>query len=253
MKLRVVKVGGSASADPVWIRAFAEAAAQSLGRLVIVHGGGPEITELSGRLGVPVVWREGLRVTTPEALDVASMVLSGRVNKRIVSALIGAGVDAVGLSGEDGGLVRAAVAAEGELGRVGVVTEVRVGLINALLSNHLTPVISPVSRGPDGQPLNVNADEVAAAVARALGAEELVCLTDVAAVLDNGVPRSELTGAEAAYLVASGVATGGMAVKLRAACAALEAGVPGVRIGGLEVLAEPHAGTRVAALREVVA
>jgi acetylglutamate kinase len=248
VKLRVVKLGGAALADGGWLDELAGAVVRADAASVIVHGGGPEISALCDRLAVPVAWHDGRRVTTPAALDAASMVLTGRVNKRIVGALVRAGADALGVSGEDAALLRAELAEGGALGRVGVVTSVRVTLLHQLLDIGLVPVISPISVGPDASPLNVNADEAAAAVAAALGADELVFLTDVAGVHDGSVIRAELSVADAAAFVASGVAHGGMAVKLRAALAALESGVRAVRIGAPALLHEPELGTRVHAL-----
>jgi acetylglutamate kinase len=251
--VKVLKVGGSALTDASWLRRLAEAASRATCPLVLVHGGGPEITALSARLDVPVSWSGGRRVTTAEALAVASMVLNGAVNKRIVAALVGAGVDALGVSGEDAALVRAELAEGGALGHVGRVGAVRAELLQALLAAGLLPVVSPMSRGPDGAALNVNADEVAAAVAAALGAAELLFLTNVPGVRDEHGVRAALTTTEAAGLVARGVAREGMAVKLGAAVAAAEAGVAQVRVGPLEMIASASAGTLVAAHAEAAA
>jgi acetylglutamate kinase len=172
----VVKVGGAALADPAWLARFATAAACARGPLLIVHGGGPEISAVSRALGVPVAWHDGRRITTPAVLDAACMVLNGLVNTRIVAALVHAGVDAIGLSGIDGGLVRADVAQDGTLGRVGVVRAVRADLLRGYRAQGTTVVISPISLAPDGGALNVNADEVAAAIAAPLQASELLLL-----------------------------------------------------------------------------
>jgi acetylglutamate kinase len=243
VNIRVVKIGGAALADASWLGAFAAAAAASPGPLVVVHGGGPDITSLSARLGLEVRWHEGRRVTDRAALDVAAMVLSGRVNGSIVAALLGAGVDALGLSGLDGALLRAALVDDGALGRVGRVTAVRAELLRRLLAAGHTVVISPISLGEDGDALNVNADDAAAAVAAALGATELVFLTDVPGVRDAAGIRRWLDAGEAATLVQSGVAHGGMGVKLSAGVKALGAGVPAVRIGDAAVLYDAAAGT----------
>lgn len=243
MTVKVVKIGGAALADAGWLERFASAASQSATPLVIVHGGGPDITSLSDRLGVEVRWHEGRRVTPPEALDVASMVLNGRVNKRIVAALLGAGVDALGLSGVDAGVLRAAILEDGALGRVGRVEAVRAELLAAFAAAGHTIVLSPISLGGDGGPLNVNADDAAAAVAVALGAAELVFLTDVPGVRDGMEVRPRLDAGEALSLVTSGVASGGMGVKLAAGVRALEAGVPAVRIGNVNTLFDAAAGT----------
>jgi acetylglutamate kinase len=251
--LRVIKIGGSVLSDPAWLAAFAAHARDAEGALVVVHGGGPEISALCDRLGVPVAWSAGRRVTTPEALDVASMVLSGLLNKRVVAALVGAGVDAIGLSGEDGALLTARPREGGALGRVGELEAVRDGLLRDLLARGMTPVLSPISRGSDGAALNVNADEAATGIAAALGAEELLYLTDVDGVRAGGEVVPALVANEAEALIASGEAAGGMAVKLEAALAALSAGVSCVRIGTLDMLTSPAAGTALRAGVEALA
>lgn len=252
MSARVVKIGGAALADDAWLGEFAGQVAAAPGGLAIVHGGGPDINEVASALGLSFTWVDGRRVTSPELLDVVSMVLNGRVNKRIVRALAAAGVDAIGLSGEDGSLVTAEVAANGALGRVGVVAGVRSELIAWLLARGVVPVVAPVSAGTDGRPLNVNADEVAAAVAVAVGASELLFITDVDGVLEDGVLRPDLSAAEAEALIAAGVASGGMALKLRAAIQALETGVTSVRIGRSGTLVDGVAGTRLRLSSEVL-
>lgn len=246
MTMRVVKIGGAALTDTAWLDAFARQVARAPTPLVVVHGGGPAINELSERLGIAVEWAGGRRVTTPEALDVASMVLTGRLNRRIVARLVSAGVDAMGMSGEDGGVVRAEVTQGGALGLVGHVTGVRTELLARLVSHGIVPVISPICRGAEGDPLNVNADEVAAAVAVAVNAPELLFVTDVAGVRDGaGVQRAELDAQEARALIAGDAAKGGMAVKLEAALTALALGVDVVRIGPASTLTVESAGTRI--------
>lgn len=244
MMVRVVKIGGHPLGDPEWMTRFAEEAARSGTPLVVVHGGGPEIDALSMRLGVRTERSGGRRITSAAGLEIAGMVLSGTLNKRVVSALVGAGVDALGLSGEDGALVIADVAEGGVLGAVGQVAQVRAELLWRLLSLGLTPVISPISRSVDGSSLNVNADDVAVAVAAALGAVELLFLTDVAAVRDECGDRALLGAAAAEALLASGVIAGGMAVKVQAALRGVAAGIGVVRIGGLALLTDPTSGTR---------
>ena len=250
---RVIKIGGAALTDAGWLQRFAQSAAAMSEPSVIVHGGGPEISALSGQLGIEPEWHEGRRVTPPAALDAAAMVLNGRVNTRIVSALVMAGVDAMGMSGADGGLLRAVVAHDGALGLVGRITHVRTELIGWMLERGMTPVISPISLGEDGGALNVNADEVASAVASALGAGELVFLTDVDGVRSGAELRTVLSVDESAALIESGAAWGGMAVKLNAAAAAVGAGIGRVRIGGLATLTDAAAGTTLVPLVEVAA
>jgi acetylglutamate kinase len=246
--IQVIKVGGAALNDAEWLQAFAAAAAKPVNGVerVLVHGGGPEITELSARMGLVTEWHNGRRITSPAALDVTSMILTGRINKRIVRALRMRDVDAFGLSGEDGGVVCGQLAEQGALGRVGEVVAVRATLLRALLDAGLLPVVSPVSFCEDGGALNINADEVATSVAAALEAEELLYLTDVEGVRVGGVRVESLSASSAQQLIADGTANGGMAVKLRAAVLALQAGVARVRVGPLEMLWDENAGTALA-------
>lgn len=253
VQARVVKVGGAALTDAGWLERFAAAAAASRVPLVIVHGGGPEITSLSERLDLGVEWNGGRRVTSPAALDIAGMVLNGRINKRIVAALLRAGVDAVGLSGVDGALLRAELMENGALGRVGRVVHVRTDMLRNLIALGHTVVVSPISVGVDGEPLNVNADDAAAAVASSLGAADLVFLTDVPGVRDGVSFRSRLDAEEAAGLVREGVAAGGMGVKVSAGLKALSSGVYAVRIGSEQVLHDDAAGTLLTAVSAGVA
>jgi acetylglutamate kinase len=247
MTMQVIKVGGAALNDAEWLKRFAEAAAVPVPGVarVVVHGGGPEISALAAQMGLTTEWHEGRRITSEPLLDVTSMVLTGRINKRIVRALRGHGVDAMGLSGEDGGLVQGELAAKGQLGRVGEVVRVRSDLIRTLLDLRLMPVLSPVSLGDDGGALNINADEVATSIAAELKADELLFLTDVEGVRVQGTRAETLTVNAARQLIADQVATGGMALKLRAAVQALQAGVSRVRVGPLEMLWDVNAGTVV--------
>lgn len=240
----VLKIGGNEIDDPSWLARLAEAAAGHRGPLVLVHGGGKEITELQRALGAEPEWRDGLRVTTPEALRAVSMVLSGVVNKRLVSVFVGAGARAAGLSGEDAGMFRADYKDGGRLGRTGEIREVDPSLLRTLLEAGILPVVSPVSRGPDGGALNVNADDAAAALAAALGAERLLFVSNIPGVLAGGETLAALSAAEVEALIADGTASGGMAPKLRAAARAAKAGVQDVRIGDLEML-QGAAGTRI--------
>ena len=243
--LTVVKVGGNEIDDGEWIARLAAAIAGSPGPTVIVHGGGKEVTELQRTLGAEPEWRDGLRVTTPEALRAVSMVLSGSVNKRLTAALITAGVNAAGISGEDAGTLEAVPARGGQMGRTGEIAAVRTELVIALLEAGITPVISPVSRGPDGGALNVNADDAASAVASALKAERFLFVSNVPGVMRDGQRIKTLHSAELEDLVSSGVASGGMIPKLRAGMRAAAAGVGDVRIGSLSILQNASSGTRL--------
>ena len=245
MSVAVIKLGGNEVDDAGWLRALAAAIAGRAGRTVLVHGGGKEVTALQRALGAEPEWRDGLRVTTDEGMRAVSMVLSGVVNKRIASALLTAGVDAVGVSGEDGALIEARVARGGAMGRTGEVSRVRAALLLRWMAEGVVPVVSPVSRGPDGGPLNVNADDAAAAVAAALEARELLFVSNVPGVLARGSVLAEIGAERVEALIADGTAAGGMAPKLRAAARAAAAGVARVRIGGVEMLGDEAAGTRV--------
>lgn len=247
--ITVVKVGGNEVEDASWVAALAAGVARMGGAPVLVHGGGKGVSELQRVLGAEPAWHEGIRITPPAALRAARMVLSGEVNKRLAAALQDAGLTAVGVSGEDGALLRASPLRGGALGRTGEVAEVNAGLLQQWLRMGIIPVLSPISRGTDGDALNVNADDVAAAVAAALGARRLLLVSNVAGVLAEGRALESVRSAEVEALVASGTATGGMTPKLRAAARAAEAGVEEVRIGGLELLEAPGAGTQILASR----
>ncbi len=233
----VFKIGGNEIDDADFMRGFARAVASMPERPVIVHGGGKEIAELQVRFGLTPHFVEGLRVTDEASLAIAEMVLSGRVNKRIVAGLIQAGVDAMGLSGVDCGIVRVEKLEHpaGDLGRVGRVVSVRGELLCDLVSRRIAPVISPISLGNDG-PYNVNADSVACAVASALKAEAVVFVTNVAGVIQDGAVVPSLTAAQAEMLIKSQVIRGGMIPKVRAALDAVTSGACAARITNLEGL-----------------
>ncbi|MBA4072857.1 MAG: acetylglutamate kinase [Gemmatimonas sp.] len=244
---RVVKIGGRAQGDPQLIAQLAAASGRGES-LVIVHGGGDEVSALQRRLGVEPQFRGGRRVTSVEDLEIVRMILSGATNKRLVAQLLSAGVRAVGLSGEDAGLLKAHVT-DPELGRVGGAMTAHTELLTHLWSGGFIPVISPLGRDaddPEGGGLNVNGDDAAAAIAAALGADELLLVADVAGVLDDaGAVIAELDAPAARSLVASGVAKGGMAAKLEAGTLALRGGVRRVRIGDLRAITDAAAGTRL--------
>jgi acetylglutamate kinase len=248
LNVRVVKLGGNEIDRPEWLGACARALV-AVDPVVVVHGGGRAVSAWSRRLGLPVEQRDGLRVTTPEVAAVVELVLGGPVNRQVVAALRAVGLDAVGLSGVDGGLLTARPAA-GDLGHVGEIVDVRGALLESLLLAGLTPVIAPMApdaAAPTAPPLNVNADDAAAAVAGALRAVELLLVSDVAGVLVDGVVQPALEAGEVETLIELGAAAGGMAAKLRAATAALRAGARAVRIGDLGLLSDARSGTRILA------
>jgi len=248
LSTRVVKLGGNELDRPAWLAACARALVR-LDPVVVVHGGGRAVSALSRRLGLPVEKRDGRRVTSPEVAEVVELVMGGPVNRQVVTALRAAGLDAVGLSGVDGGLLTARPI-PGELGHVGEIAQVRVALLESFLLAGLTPVIAPMApeaSGAEGTPLNVNADDAAAAVAGALRAAELLFVSDVSGVEVDGAIRPALEAGDVETLVELGMATDGMAAKLRAASAALRAGARAVRIGDLHLLDDAGAGTRILA------
>jgi acetylglutamate kinase len=241
-------LGGNELDRPAWLAACARALVR-LDPVVVVHGGGRAVSALSRRLGLPVEKRDGRRVTSPEVAEVVELVMGGPVNRQVVMALRAAGLDAVGLSGVDGGLLTARPI-PGELGHVGEIAQVRVALLESFLLAGLTPVIAPMApeaSGAEGTPLNVNADDAAAAVAGALRAAELLFVSDVPGVEVDGAIRPALEAGDVETLVELGMATNGMAAKLRAASAALRAGARAVRIGDLHLLEDAGAGTRILA------
>ncbi len=248
--ITVVKVGGNEVDDAEWTARLASAVAGSSSRIVIVHGGGKEVSELQRTLGAAPEWHEGWRVTTPEALRAVSMVLSGVVNKRLVATLITAGMRAAGVSGEDGETLQAVAARGGQMGRTGEIVRVDTGLLLALIGSGFTPVVSPVSRGPDGGALNVNADDAAAAVATALSAERFLLVSNVPGVLRDELPMRQVDAAELDEMISTGVASGGMVPKLRAGLRAAASGIDDVRIGDLAMFSSSEAGTRLVARPE---
>ena len=199
-------------------------------QLVVVHGGGKQMTRYLTERGIESRFVNGLRVTTPETVDAVLKVFAGSVNHELVASLNRAGALAVGLTGIDA-LLAEAEQLDPALGAVGRVTRSNPGLLDLLTANHYLPVVACVAGDRAGNIYNVNADQMAVACAAAFRSQQLIFLTDVAGVLDaSRQVRPLLTSAEAHALIASGVATGGMQAKLNAALAALEAGIEEVRI-----------------------
>ncbi len=243
---QVIKIGGRPQSDPSLGALVAQSWSRSNGRLVLVHGGGDEVSALQQALGGAAQFVNGRRVTTERDIDLVRMALSGSANKRLVAALIRSGVAAVGLSGEDASLIAAQPMDVEQLGYVGVPGRINVVFLRHLLAGGYLPVISPVSRndsGSLGAALNVNGDDAAAAIAGALQADELLLVADVPGVLRDGAVIPTLTSCEARTLLADGTAAGGMRAKLQAAIAALDAGISRVRISDLAAIADPARGT----------
>ncbi|HYI46556.1 MAG TPA: acetylglutamate kinase [Actinomycetota bacterium] len=257
----VVKIGGAALDDERLARIVAEdlALMALVGiRLVVVHGGGPQVSEAMTDAGLEPTFVGGLRVTDEKAMELVRRVLLGSINSALVSRLQSTGLNPVGLSGSDGGLLEAEQIGgpEGQdLGRVGGVVSVRPDLANSLLDDGYTPVIASIAPGMDGNPLNVNADAVAGAIAAALGATKLVFLTNVEGLYrdlgDSGSLVSELKLEELKAMVSD--LSSGMRPKAEAAVTALASGVGKVHILDgrvehallLEVFTEEGIGTQV--------
>jgi acetylglutamate kinase len=264
----VVKYGGAAMTSPQLAEQFANDVVllKLVGmRPVIVHGGGPEITRQMSRLGMEPVFVDGQRVTDAATLEVAGMVLVGKVNSDIVGLINSHGGTAVGLSGQDGRLIRAQVKEhhdlEGnllDLGFVGSVKSIDTTVLD-LLADEMIPVVASVGADDSGQVFNINADTVAGELAAAVGAEKIVFLTDVGGVLeDDGFEQTVVSECDLAYLGAlqgAGKITGGMLPKVAAVRQALGAGVTSAHIVDgrvehavlLEVLTDAGCGTKVVA------
>jgi acetylglutamate kinase len=254
----LVKLGGTLLDSPESRQGLAAqiAAASALPgmEMVVVHGGGKQMTRYLAERGVESRFVNGLRVTTPETVDAVLKVFAGSVNHELVASLNCAGALAVGLSGIDA-LLAEAEQMDPELGAVGRVTRSNAALLTLLTANRYVPVVACVAGDRQGRVYNVNADQMAVACAAAFGAAQLIFLTDVPGVLNAA--RSvvaELTAEEGGHLISAGVATGGMQAKLEAAMAALGAGVEQVRIapGAAEdvvarLLAGEEIGTRMVA------
>jgi len=242
----VVKYGGHAMGEEETALRFGRdiALLEQVGvNPVVVHGGGPQINAMLKRLNVKSTFVQGLRVTDEEMLDVVEMVLAGPVNKQVAEAITRAGVMAVGISGKDGGLIRARrlrrtyrdpesnIEKVLDLGFVGEPESVDPKVLQLMISADIVPVVAPVGVGADGQTYNINADTAAGAIAGALNAERLLMLTDVAGVLDaekNLIP--EMTVAEVKAGIAAGWIAGGMIPKVETCIYAIERGVKGAVI-----------------------
>ena len=230
-KTLVVKVGGLPVTDPARARSLAKDVLllHSVGtRVVLVHGGGPQIDEQMARQGKAVERLNGLRVTDAEALDIVRMVLVGKINRELVSAVNALEPVAVGVAGEDGRLLEASPI-DPALGFVGRVGHVRAGLLHALLDDGLVPIVSTVGADTAGQPYNVNADDAARAIAVAMGAEKLIYLTGAPGLLEDPADLQSLvhrlSAADARRRIADESVTGGMIPKLEACADAVEGGV----------------------------
>lgn len=245
---RVLKIGGRPQSDPELASLIAESWDAFSGAMVLVHGGGDDVSALQKTLGIVAQFVDGRRVTTAQDLELVRMALSGTANKRLVSSLVREGVRAVGLSGEDASLIAATPVDSARLGHVGKPQKINSSLLLHLIDGGYLPVISPVSRNIAhelGPALNVNADDAAAAIAVAIEAEELLIVSDVPGVIVDNEPVQTLSVARARSLVSDGLASGGMRAKLMAATSAAEGGVKRVRISDLGGITDRDRGTLI--------
>jgi acetylglutamate kinase len=231
----LIKIGGSTLGAGDTTMADVAALRRDGARVIVVHGGGPEVTSWLAKMGIRAEFVDGLRVTDDASLDVATAVLAGLVNKRLTAELSAAGAPAVGLSGVDGALMRCTVELP-KLGHVAGALDVDPSVIESLLDSGFVPVIAPIAVGGDGVSLlNTNADTAAGAIAVAMAVQHLVFLTDVDGILDSHgrlLRKVPLDMAEG--LIGSGVVKGGMIPKLRACLAAGRAGIEAHIVNGAE-------------------
>ena len=240
MKTVVIKYGGAAMQTPELVKAMMLNIAQlkKLGmRPIVVHGGGPEISKMCQKMGVTPQFVDGLRITDMDTMQIAQMVLVGKINKELVSHLNQNGVQAIGLSGQDGNLLLATKSKHPsgvDLGFVGHITQVNAEILNTLLQAGYIPVIAPVATSLQALVFNINADSAASEIAKALNADHLVFLSNVPGVLsdpqDAATKIDTIKSHEVKALIASGKLNGGMIPKAEGACAALKEGVGEVHI-----------------------
>ena len=260
-KTLVIKYGGNAMTDPALQAAFAQDVVllKLVGmNPVVVHGGGPQIESALVRLGKKGEFKGGMRVTDAETMEIVEWVLAGEVQQDIVGLINQAGGKAVGLTGRDGGLIRAKklVSKEGDLGFVGDIESIDASIVKALQDDAFIPVISPIGFGVENESYNINADVVAGEIAKALNAEKLLMLTNIAGVLDKaGKLLTELSPAQIDELITDGTISGGMIPKIAGALDAAKSGVNAVHIIDgrvphamlLEILSDEAFGTMIRA------
>ncbi len=227
-KTFVIKYGGSAQINETLKDKFAQDIAlfHLVGiKLIIVHGGGKKITSLLDKLQIESEFRDGLRVTDKESMEIVEMVLSGNINKEITSLLNHHGAKAIGITGKDAGFFRAKPLDDEKYGYVGDITSVDTTVTQKLMDDGFVPVVAPIASSSDGIGLNVNADLVASKIAAALRAEKVIFLTDTLGVLDRDKKLiSTLDKNEIESLIEKGVISGGMLPKVNASLEAVEAG-----------------------------
>ncbi|MFN2329179.1 MAG: acetylglutamate kinase [Chromatocurvus sp.] len=268
-KTIVVKFGGNAMVDPLLHESFArDIVLMKLVGMnpVVIHGGGPQIGALLEKLGIPSEFVDGMRVTDTQTMDVVEMVLGGRVNKEIVTSINRAGGKAIGVTGKDGGLIRAErlqITRHGaelaapeiiDIGHVGEVRQIDTEILNVILDSNFIPVIAPIGADDAGNTYNINADMVAGKIAQVMQAEKLMLLTNVAGLMDR--QQKVLTGlstAEVDSLIADGTVHGGMLPKIGCALEAVKSGVGSAHIVDgrvahavlLEIFTDEGLGTKI--------
>jgi acetylglutamate kinase len=232
----IVKIGGVVATDQGLLKALLADFVALRGRgVVLVHGGGKEVTSLSEKLGLKAEFRDGIRLTSPAEMEVVDMVLGGKINIDLVRRARAAGLDAVGLGGQDGGLFTGEPRLiDGHVGRTGRIVNVRPRVLDVLAAAGYFPIVHSTSTDSAGQGLNINADEAAQELAMAAGAEALVYVSDIAGVLKDGAVLPRLDEASVNAEIAAGVISGGMVPKVRSARQAVAAGVGKVVIGGFQ-------------------
>ncbi len=233
--IQIIKTGGTVAGDVKLMELLIREIADSGVPAVLVHGGGKAVTEISRRLGITSVFREGVRLTAPEEMAVVDMVLAGLTNTELVRAAYRAGVPAVGLTGADSGLFTGALMFPGEGGRTARVSSINLAPIAALHARGFLPIVATVGVGEDGEAVNINADEAAQALAQAVAREqqvELSFIADTPGVLDDqGQVIGSIPVREVEALIRSGVVRDGMAAKIRSCASAVTAGVGRIVIG----------------------
>ena len=249
--MRVIKIGGALLNEPDQVAQIGRIVAASPGGSLVVHGGGTAVDDAQKRLGIPIEKVDGLRRTGEAVREAVLMVLCGLANKQLVAALQAVNVAAVGLSGIDGGLFRCEPLShpEADLGYVGEIVQVNTGILTGLLDQGFVPVVAPLSLGVDGEIYNVNADQAAAKLASALGAEALDLVSGVPGVEIDGSVAAVLSSSDVARLREAGAIHSGMVPKVEAGLRAVREGVGRVRItdvvgleaiGGTELVADHH-------------
>ena len=245
----VLKIGGGEVDSPEFMVRLTKAVASFKRPLVLVHGAGKEIGRLLEKLGLEVRFHEGLRITDEKAIEVVEMVLSGLVNKRIAGSLQKAGLQALGLSGRDLGLIRAKkMDSPVDLGYVGSPEQFNAAPLQKMLEQGWLPVVSPVSQDENGLVYNINADHVAQKVAVGLKAAELVFLSNVPAVLEGDHEIGTLNSDSAEKLIRMGIISGGMIPKIRSSLSAIGSGVQKVLITDIQGFERYLAGKPVATM-----